>query len=151
MMDLTSETSEHRLSCSCGSIKLLVAGKPIARAYCHCASCRDFYSLPVLAATAWKTDAIVVATGQEVLGVYQHPTKQLRRHFCTNCGEAMFGVNRLGLTVIQTALFAKAAGGALPNELSPEFHLFYAQRELDMGDELPKYLEGRGGALLSVA
>jgi hypothetical protein len=61
----------------------------------------------------------------------------------------MYGVNRLGFTVIQTALFAKAAGGLLPDELSPKFHLFYADRVLNVDDELPKYLEGRNGAVFS--
>jgi hypothetical protein len=148
-MDHTSLTAEHRLHCSCGSVELLVSGKPMARAYCHCASCRSFYGLPVFAATAWKAESVVVAKGQAALGQYQHPTKQLRRHFCSVCGEAIYGVNRLGFTVIQTALFAKAAGGSLPDELSPEFHLFYADRVLSVDDELPKYLEGRNGAVFS--
>jgi hypothetical protein len=120
----------------------------MARAYCHCASCRSFYGLTVLAATAWKAESVVVVKGQAALGQYQHPTKQLRRHFCSTCGEAMYGMNRLGLTVIQTSLFAKAAGGPVPDELRPEFHLFYAQRELNIDDALPKYLEGRSGAVL---
>jgi hypothetical protein len=124
-------------------------GTPMARAYCHCASCRSFYGLSVLAATAWQTEHVVVAKGQAMLGHYQHPTKQLRRYFCSTCGEAMYGVNRLGFTVIQTALFAKAAGGSLPDALSPELHLFYAQREMNINDELPKYLEGRSGAVFS--
>jgi hypothetical protein len=146
-MDTMSQNPEHLLSCSCGAVELLVSGCPVARAYCHCPSCREFYGLAVLAATAWKNDAVRVAKGQTLLGEYKHPTKQMQRHFCLACGATMFGTNRLGLTVVRTSLFAKTWGGLLPAELTPEFHLFYAYREFDIDDELPKYLESRSGPL----
>ena len=33
----------------------------------------------------------------------------------------------------------------VPDALRPAFHLFYADRELDIDDALPKYLEGWDG------
>ena len=137
------------LSCSCGAVELQVSGSPAACAYCHCSSCRDFYGLPGFAATAWKNEACRVVKGTEQLGEYRHPTKQMQRHFCVACGETMFGVNRLGLTVVRTSLLARASRGSLPAEFNPRFHLFYSNRELDIDDELPKYMEGRSGPLFS--
>lgn len=148
-MDVMTQSSELPLSCSCGAVELLVSGSPVARAYCHCSSCREFYGFPVLAATAWKNDVVRVSKGLGLLGKYKHPTKQMQRHFCLACGTTMFGANRLGLTVIHNSLIAKAWGGLLPDALTPEFHLFYAYREFDIDDELPKYLEGRDGPLFS--
>lgn len=137
------------LNCNCGDVELQISGSPAACAYCHCASCREFYGLPVLAATAWKNEAVQVMKGIDQIGEYQHPTKQMKRYFCRACGETMFGTNRLGLTVVRTSLLARSLGGSLPAEFHPQFHLFYASRELDISDEYPKYLEGTSGPLFS--
>lgn len=137
------------LSCSCGTIELSLCGAPAARAYCHCDSCRDFYGLPLLAATAWPSTALRVSKGAQDLGEFKHPHKQLQRFFCQACGETLFGSNRLDMRVIRNSLFARAAGGELPAALAPQFHLFYAQRELDVDDALPKYLEGWDGPLFT--
>jgi hypothetical protein len=144
-----SKNPELSLSCSCGAVELQVSGSPAACAYCHCSSCRDFYGVAVLAATAWNSDSVRVLKGNDQLGEYRHPTKQLQRHFCVACGEIMFGTNRLGFTVVHTSLLAKALGDSLPVEFQPKFHLFYAYRALNVNDELPKYLEGRSGPLFS--
>ena len=140
---------ELLVNCNCGAVELQVSGSPAACAYCHCLSCRDFYGLPVYAATAWTNAALRVVKGNEQLGEYRHPTKQMQRHFCLACGETMFGVNRLGLAVVRTSLLARASRGWLPAKFKPTFHLFYSYRELDIDDELPKYMEGRGGPLFS--
>jgi hypothetical protein len=73
----------------------------------------------------------------------------MQRHFCLACGETMYGVNRLGLNVVRTSLLARASRGKLPAEFTPRFHLFYTYRELDIDDELPKYMEGWSGPLFS--
>lgn len=121
----------------------------MARAYCHCSSCRDFYDLPVLSATAWERDAVRIIKGQEFIGEFKHPTKQMSSKFCASCGTTVLGTNRLDLVVIRTSLIAKGMGGVLPDGLAPEFHLFYAHRGVDIDDGLPKYLEGWDGPLFS--
>ena len=148
-IDAMQQNSKLLLNCSCGEVEVQIAGSPAACAYCHCTSCRDFYGLPVLAATAWRNEAVQVVKGSDRLGEYQHPTKQMQRHFCRACGETMFGTNRLGLTVVRTSLLARSSGGSLSAEFNPKLHLFYAYRELDVDDELPKYLEGTSGPLFS--
>ncbi len=148
-METASLSPKRLLSCSCGSLGMLVSGSPVARAYCHCSSYRHFYGLVVLAATAWKSEVVSIVKGQTLVKTHQHPTKQLQRCFCTICGTNLFGINRLGFKVIHTSLFAESTGGAVPKELMPEFHLFYAERELNIDDELPKYLEGRSGSVFS--
>jgi len=72
----------------------------------------------------------------------------MQKYFCLSCGETLFGTNRLGMAVIGTPLIERAFGWQLPAEFRPTFHLFYAQRELDVEDALPKYLEGRNGPTL---
>lgn len=40
------------VACLCGQVELALGAAPQARANCHCASCRDFYATPMLAASA---------------------------------------------------------------------------------------------------
>jgi hypothetical protein len=143
-----SHNIEPLLKCSCEAVELQLTGSPAACGFCHCSSCRDFYALPVFSVTGWKREAVQVAKGEDRIGEFTHPTKQMRRFFCLTCGETLFGTNRLGMAVIGTPLIAKAFGGNLPAEFRPTFHLFYSYRVLDVEDELPKYLQGRSGPSL---
>ncbi|SFL55986.1 GFA family protein [Rugamonas rubra] len=135
------------VACLCGKVELALGAAPQARANCHCASCRDFYATPMLAASAWAAADVRVVKGE--LRRYAHPDKQMSRAFCADCGELMFGINRLGMTVLPNGLAARAAGGALPPALAPQMHLFYAERVLEVADALPKYLQGWDGPLLA--
>lgn len=132
-----------RTRCLCGRTPLSVQGTPVARAYCHCGTCRDTYATAVLAATAWDADAVTIDLA--TTGMFQHPHKQLSKTFCSHCGDALFGTNRLGLRVVPNALIARATGGTLPDAFAPTLHLFYRERSLDVVDALPKYLEGWDG------
>jgi hypothetical protein len=135
------------LQCTCARVRLRIAGAPAARAHCHCNACRDFYGTPVLSATAWDPANVTIEHGADSLAAFQHPTRQLKRHFCRHCGETLFGNNRLGMVVIPNSLFARAAGNALPAALQPTLHLFYRHRVVDVVDTLPKYLDGWDGLL----
>lgn len=131
------------IGCLCGAVTVELHGSPVARANCHCRTCRDFYGTPVLSATAWDAEAVHVTSGQ--LGTFRHPVKQLSRTFCPLCGEIVFGTNRLGMRVVSNSIVARAAGGALPEPLQPTMHLFYRYRVFDVSDGLTKYLDGWDG------
>ncbi|MDW3684271.1 GFA family protein [Cupriavidus sp. CV2] len=133
------------LECLCGQVRLRIAGEPVARANCHCQACRDFYATPIFAATAWEPANVVVARGAQHLATYHRATRQLQRQFCPQCGETLFGVNRLGMSVIPNNLSARACGGVLPDALRPAMHLFYRHRVVEVDDALPKYLDGWDG------
>lgn len=136
-----------QLACTCGSVGLQIEGQPVVRAYCHCGTCRDFYGQPLLAATGWRAESIKTLRGLDMLREFRHPTKRVLRCFCVNCGEVVWGENRLGFRVIRTSLLANAFAGQLPESLLPNLHLFYSQRVLSVEDNLPKYLNGRDGGL----
>ena len=138
------------LQCICGRVQLRIAGSPAARANCHCNACRDFYGTPVLSATAWDPAHVTVERGAADLIAFQHPTRQLKRHFCRHCGETLFGNNRLGMAVIPNSLFARAAQNGLPDALAPTMHLFYRHRVVDVADALPKSLDGWDGPMYDV-
>ncbi|WP_176057492.1 GFA family protein [Paraburkholderia sp. BCC1876] len=133
----------NALQCLCGTIRIELSGEPVARANCHCGSCRDFYGTSMLSATAWPAEQVTVTRGS--VSTFRHPAKQLTRAFCAACGEIVFGTNRLGMRVLPNSLVARAAGGELPEALRPTLHLFYRHRLVEVQDELPKYLDGWDG------
>ena len=136
------------MNCDCESVRFYAEGSPVENAYCHCADCRDFYSTPVLAATAWSKSALRVVSGDEFVSNYQHPHKQLSKFSCVKCGDTLFGTNRLGMNVIPNKQICR--NSELAKEMMrPDFHLFYRQRVIDIKDTLTKYLDGRNGEVFS--
>lgn len=131
--------------CLCGAVNIALNGEPRAKANCHCRSCRDFYGTSMLSATAWLAEQVTVASGR--VSTFSHPTKELSRAFCPDCGETVFGTNRLGMRVVPNSIVARAAGGELPEKLHPTMHLFYRYRIFDVQDALPKYLDGWDGPI----
>jgi hypothetical protein len=133
------------LSCRCGGARLVATGTPLSCAYCHCASCREFQGGAVSAAATWRASDLAAASGSRPIGEFKHPMLQMSRHFCPACGDTLFVVNRLGLRAVSMALLRHAHRGSLPARYTPTMHLNYAQREVDVIDDLPKYLERPGG------
>lgn len=97
----------------------------------------------MLSATAWEPDLVrLVATAARR---FKHPEKQLEKTFCGECGEVVFGTNRLGMRVVPNALLARVNEGTLDVSMAPTMHLYYRQRVVDVLDDLPKYLDGWDG------
>ncbi|KAF1004560.1 MAG: hypothetical protein GAK28_03937 [Luteibacter sp.] len=135
-----------RTTCLCGKVSIELHGEPSARANCHCSSCRDFYGVPLFSATAWQADNVRIDSG--ATRSFKHPEKDMTKTFCENCGEVVFGTNRLGMRVVPNAMVARATDGSIQEHWAPTMHLFYRQRLTDIQDNLPKYLEGWDGPLL---
>ena len=138
--------SFYHMYCDCKSVSFATEGAPAAKAYCHCSDCRDFYSTPVLGATAWKMSALTVISGESNVSHFQHPLKQLSKFFCRICGDTLFGTNRLSMYVVPNKQIYRASGHAIQT-MRPDFHLFYRQRVVDIDDTLTKYLDCRSGEL----
>jgi len=134
-----------RITCLCGANAMELHGRPAAQASCHCATCRDFYGVAMLSATAWEAESVSTSGARKAS--FQHPVKQLSKTFCLHCGEVLFGTNRLGMRVVPNALVARAAEGVLGAAFAPTMHLFYRERVIDVADALPKYLDGWDGPL----
>ena len=135
------------VACLCGAATLTLHGAPVARAHCHCGICRDTYGTAMLSDTAWPAAAVSI-TGESLI-TYRHPDRHLARTFCPHCGDTLYGTNRLGMRVVPNSLTARTHGGQLPAALAPILHLYYANRVVDIDDELPKYLEGWDGPLFN--
>ncbi|MGJ8513253.1 GFA family protein [Carnimonas bestiolae] len=132
--------------CLCGENRLVMTGEPLARANCHCASCRDVYGGSFLSATAWQPSQLTLSASN--CRDFSHPTKRLTRTYCASCGDILFGTNRLGMNVVPNQMIARSHQGVLPAHLTPEMHIFYTQRIVDVNDTLVKYSEGWNGPTL---
>ena len=132
----------YHLACDCGAVELDVSGTPVVSAYCHCRSCREMYGVEMLSASAWTSDAVTrrVATGTDLIA-HRQPGRRMWRYHCAACGRLVHGRNRHGYLVIPTQRFRVAGDDRLPGPLEPTAHLFYDQRVIDIGDELPKHAD----------
>lgn len=127
----------YDLSCDCGAVSMCAAGTPVASVHCHCGSCRSLYHIDILSAVAWPEEGFT-APAREALYEYRHPTRNMRRFGCRHCGTIMYGRHAPGIPVIPHGVFRANNGGELPAGLAPTLHLFYGERVLEMGDDLPK-------------
>lgn len=133
--------------CRCNASRLVATGIPLLRAYCHCSSCRSFHGGPMFAATVWRSADVSAATGANFIKQYPHPTLQMQRNFCAICGDVMYATNRLGFKVVPNTVPANTCDGVVPERFVPTAHVYYAFRQIDVDDSLPKYLERPGGPI----
>ncbi len=92
--------SEYRVSCDCSAVQLRLTGEPHVRGYCHCEDCRELLDLPYHSVTAWLEEQCTITGGSEFLVEYQHPTKRMKRCYCSRCGETLFNTNAMGWRVV---------------------------------------------------
>lgn len=138
--------NDYKVQCDCGEVQLYITGLPKAKAYCHCSDCRAISKEPVHGVVAWGGDDVEVVKGTKLLGEYKLPDREMVRYFCTQCGTTVFSTSIVKWRLVSHALLSQPHHGVLPSELMPEFHLFYAERVMDVKDALPKYLD-RGKTL----
>ncbi|MDA3919275.1 MAG: GFA family protein [Salinisphaera sp.] len=131
----------YELSCDCGHVSMTANGSPKLSLYCHCGSCRELYSADMLSGTGWANDHVELPEQSELV-VYKINDKQMTRYGCPKCGMIMYGVHKPGIPIIPHAVFRKANGGKLPAALAPTLHLFYADRVIDVDDNLEKCDDG---------
>ena|SRR5690606_25354158 len=138
----------RKIQCDCGSVKIELTGKPRVQAYCHCIDCRQLSKMAFSALTAWNDDCVEITNGKENLIEFSHPDNKMKRNFCSMCGDTLFYTNRLGWRIISQVLMEKFKVFHA-TEFSPEKHLFYEQRIININDSLPKYLRGSNSQVYS--
>lgn len=119
-------------ACYCGAVRIAVAGAPRVAAYCHCRSCRTWQGAPINAWTIWREDQVTLTGGPLTRS---RVSEQSERLACAECGGAVGNRKPArGMIVIYAAQMVDAG---MPFE--PAFHLFHAERVMDVADGLPKY------------
>lgn len=128
----------YQVECDCSRVKLSLEGAPRVRGFCHCEDCRDLLKIPYHSVTAWEPDQVSVDDGEDALIAFQHPTKKMKRVYCSACGETLFNTNAMDWRVVSQLLIRKCYGGELPESLRSQMHFFYGRRIVDVADSLPK-------------
>ena len=82
--------------CLCGEIRYRIDAPPIDTNYCHCRMCQRFSGAPVVAATAFPKEAVVLTQGNpkyfEVTrehAMFYESSLIAERGFCANCGSSL--------------------------------------------------------------
>ena len=128
----------YRVQCDCERIALQFSGEPRVRAYCHCKECRELLQVPFHSVVALEPTQLVYEKGELDTREFFHPTRKMSRVFCQHCGEVLFNTNAHGWRLLSQHLIRKSNDGELPEELQAQQHFFYAERVIDIDDDLPK-------------
>ena len=97
------------VACSCGAVRLTLAGKPIAQFFCHCDDCQKVHGAPMVGIAAWPADATRVH-GE----VSRWALKRTPRITCVACGTRMFAapqaapIHGVSATLLPSGMFAPA-------------------------------------------
>lgn len=128
----------YKVQCDCGSVEVSMTGTPKVHAYCHCEDCRVLLDVPYHSIVAWEQDHVAITSGQEQSVEYRHPTLDMTRVFCKNCGETLYNTNAMGWKLVSQLLIRKCHSEELPEEFKSNAHFFYDRRIVDIDDQLPK-------------
>ena len=129
----------YKVHCECGAVNLQLSGTPRVKGYCHCEDCRDLLDVPFHSVTAWNKDQVTIESGNDYVKEYQHPLLEMKRIYCSQCGETLYNTNAMDWRVVSQLLISKCHDDELPEELRSESHFFYGRRIIDIDDDLPKH------------
>ena len=132
-------TNNYKIHCECGAVSLQLTGLPRVKGYCHCEDCRELLDIPFHSVTAWNKDQVAIVSGDDNLIEYQHPRLEMKRIYCSHCGETLYNTNAMDWRVVSQLLIRKCNDDELPAELHSESHFFYDRRIIDIDDDLPKH------------
>ena len=128
-------TAKYDVSCDCGSVQLRLTGEPRVRGHCHCNACRTLLDIPYHSVTAWNPEQVEITNGE--LKTFQHPNLTMKKVFCGKCGEVLYNTNKMDWRVISQH-FLKKSLGEVPEDLQSLSHFHYANRIVEVDDDLPK-------------
>lgn len=99
--------------CLCGSVRIVVSGRPYRVGLCHCLDCRKHHGALFYAAAIFPQAAVSV-TGET--------SEYAGRHFCPRCGSSVFARSADEIEVSLGALDA-------PDQLTPTYESWTLRRE----------------------
>jgi len=124
--------------CDCNTVEVTMNGAPKVHAFCHCEDCRDLLQVPYHSVLAWESDQVHISRGANDIVSFQHPTKNMKRIFCSHCGDVLYNTNAMGWKLISQLMFRKCNGDQLPDAFQSNAHFFYDRRLVEIEDSLPK-------------
>eukprot|EP00040_Diaphanoeca_grandis_P023674 m.129186 g.129186 ORF g.129186 m.129186 type:complete len:163 (+) comp29379_c0_seq4:444-932(+) len=135
-------------SCVCTKVTFEVAGDPLFTQDCHCNKCRamakksrrpaDHKGYSHTAAYMMKDFTITTGTADlEKLSI-----RSSFLYFCKHCGSLIYGLSQDVTQQTSTGLNVNNftfEGDDIPPSFAPVRHVYYANRVVDVKDDLPKF------------
>jgi hypothetical protein len=120
--------------CPCGRVQYRIQGEPIVQLICHCPSCQLAHAAAMVPGAQFATENFEVSGPIRAVAVTQEP-EATRRMTCELCGTRMFNVGDPRVRTIFPASCNRR------DWFKPQMHLYWANRRVDVVDDLPKYLD----------
>lgn len=124
----------HEGACACEGVKITVTGEPVDSCYCHCSACRRSTGAPLIAVVTFPEGAmeIELADGVELVG--RATSSYLTRFSCSRCGAAIHNRVQGRKRHVDNVL-----AGHFEHRFAMDRHIYYADRVLDVADDLPRH------------
>lgn len=121
--------------CHCGRVRFVLSGPPKQSFFCHCSICRRTTGAPYVMVGFWDPDKTEIVQGAPL--DTRETSSYLTRHRCPDCGAAV--LNTVRSDHMHTNNFMLALLDEIDAAAWPTHHCFYADRVIDVNDELPKF------------
>ncbi|GIK77403.1 MAG: GFA family protein [Thermoleophilia bacterium] len=125
--------------CGCGAVRWELSELPIGCAYCHCTRCRRRTGTSVSMTALARADTFTITAGEGSISAWR-PETGWHKHFCGECGSALFTTNPE-----DDSLIGMRMGGFDEDPgVRPAFHQFtaYAPAWAPVPDDgLPRFEE----------
>jgi hypothetical protein len=120
--------------CHCGAVRYEMPAEAIHKALCHCSDCRRHSGAPMVAWGLVGKDQLTINGETKEYASSEHG----RRHFCAQCGTALFYTNDAifpGQIDVQTATLDD------PDTIAPDAQIQTAERIgwMERLDQLPTF------------
>lgn len=122
--------------CFCGTVRYRLDATPYDTGWCHCRICQKISGAPALVFTTIASTGYVIEQGEDAIGRVK-TTDFGERSFCTRCGTPL----TIHVALQPEEIDITAATLDDPAQVTPGFHIFYADRQLwaEASDDLPRY------------
>jgi len=134
---------KYRAACFCGSVRYEVCAKPVDAKLCHCRACQILHGAPMQLAAIFHKHNVRFTAGLDHLRFFNSAQGVNNRILpckvsCNQCGTPIADEGRR-MWLAFPALFDFGQGSETPDSFKPSCHIFYAQRAIDICDNLPKW------------
>src|SRR5262245_44218841 len=125
---------EIRGRCSCGGVTFTANAAPLHQLYCHCRSCQIAHAAPLVAAAIFPATAVAYSGEVVQITVTKRPDATPRLA-CVRCGTKVINLPHPSARTLLPALCDDRSW------FTPQMHMQWQDRVLDVADALPKYLD----------
>lgn len=120
--------------CACGKVTYRIEGEPLVQLICHCPSCQLAHAAPMVRGAQFSSEDLECWGPIRAVVVTEHP-HATRRMRCGACGTRVFNVSNPRVTTIFPESCSRRGW------FNPQMHVYWANRQLEVVDDLPKYLD----------